>query len=491
MNTAVRTLRIDTLIAGMGAQVPAEAAALPVADLCLDSRRVSPGALFVALEGAEHDGHAYLDQAAQAGAVAALGSRACPGAALPVIVVPELRQRLGEVAARFFGHPGRSLNVSAVTGTNGKTTVSQLLAQLIRAAGYACGTIGTLGASTDAAVHESLHTTPDPIALQRVLADWVCEALPFVAMEASSHALDQGRLSGLEVDTAIFTNLTRDHLDYHGSMEAYGAAKARLFAMPGLGTAILNADDPFSASLRAQAPAPVEVVTYALNSAAADVRGSRLEVLDKGLRFRLETPWGEGTVRCPLLGAFNGANVLAALTGALVAGLPFSTVVAAAEYLDAVRGRMQPLRVKGGPLVVVDFAHTPDALREVLQTLRGLCRGRLIVVFGCGGDRDRGKRPLMAEAVSASADFAIITSDNPRREDPAAIIADIETGMRGAYTTQVDRAEAIALAIREATARDCVLIAGKGHETYQVQGTQRFPFDDAAVARSCLEGLAA
>lgn len=490
MTRDAQTVTLGELLLDI-AMVPNEAASLPVSGLTLDSRSVATGNVFIALRGAENDGHRYIDDAARSGAVAAVAETAPAGAQIPVLEVRGLRQRLGVIAARFYGQPSQNLHVTAVTGTNGKTTVSQLYAQLVRGVGYACGAVGTLGASLDRSVGNSLHTTPDSIALQRILSDWAGEAVPFVSMEASSHALDQDRMNGVEVDTAVFTNLTRDHLDYHGDMQAYGDAKAKLFEFPSLRAAVLNADDPFSAELSSRIGDRIPVRTFGTPGTQADVMVSQLEVRPSGLRFRFTSPWGEGVLRTPLLGAFNAANVVAAMVAALEAGLPLDALRDALERLTPVPGRVQPLRADGAPLVVIDYAHTPDALSQVLATLRELSDGRLIAVFGCGGDRDRGKRELMARAVSRGADYAVITSDNPRSEDPEAIIADVEAGMSSDFRSCADRGEAIRCAIEMAAPGDCVLIAGKGHEAYQIIGDERRSFDDAAVARECLEALAA
>jgi UDP-N-acetylmuramoyl-L-alanyl-D-glutamate--2,6-diaminopimelate ligase len=480
--------RLPELLAGIAPAAPA----LTVQGLSADSRRIAAGDLFLALRGARHDGRAYLGQAAASGAVAALVEE-MPGQAapLPVCVVPELARRVGEIASRFHGEPSRALHIAAVTGTNGKTTVSQLLAQLIRAAGYECGVIGTLGAALDHRLAGAQHTTPDPVSLQATLAGWVDMAVPFVSMEASSHALDQGRMDGVEVDTALFTNLTRDHLDYHGDMQRYGAAKARLFQLPGLRTALLNSDDRFSDTLAAALPEGVACLRFALDDAGADLRLENLRCDARGLSARLVSPWGEAALRCPLLGRFNASNLAAALAAALTAGIPLDTVIGAVERLQPVPGRMEPLRERGAPLVVVDYAHTPDALAQVLAALRPQVAGRLVVVFGCGGDRDRGKRVEMARAASAGADHAVLTSDNPRSEDPLAIIRDIEQGMSGSFHSIADRAEAIASAVAGAGARDCVVIAGKGHEDYQVVGDTRLPFSDREQARLALRERAA
>lgn len=487
---AITTCRsLPLLLDGMADAIPQ----IEVGELRLDSRELKQGDLFVALRGLVHDGREYLQQAADSGAVAALVEDELleASAPLPTIVVPDLRHRLCDIAGRYFHNPSRQMHVMAVTGTNGKTTVSQLFAQLVRGAGYDCGVIGTLGSSLDGRVKEATHTTPDSIALQKVLAAWAGRAVPFVGMEVSSHALDQSRLQGLDVDSAVFTNLTRDHLDYHGDMQSYGRAKAKLFEFESLRTAILNADDPFSKVLESAVSSDVAVLRYGIDESSADVCLSKLSLSNNGLQARFESPWGTATLKCPLLGKFNAVNLLAALTAALKAGLPFDAVMNAAANLQPVPGRMEPLRKAGGPLVVVDYAHTPDALRQVLEALREQCSGDLIAVFGCGGDRDKGKRGLMAKAVSSAADRSVITSDNPRSEAPASIIADIERSMTGDYRLCTDRAEAIAMAIASAGPDDCVLIAGKGHEDYQIIGDQRLSFSDSAVAQQALARVAA
>lgn len=483
-------MSLDNLLHGIVADAPA----LSIGRLCLDSRALTPGDLFIALRGHKLDGRAYLVEAQQAGAAAALvedyvSTELPTPSVMPTVVVPRLRERLGEIASRFYGNPSHGMHVAAVTGTNGKTTVSQLFAQLVRAVGYDCGVIGTLGASLDAQAHLAVHTTPDPIALQATLASWAGQVVPFVGMEASSHALDQGRMNGVEIDTAVFTNLTRDHLDYHGDMRAYGAAKARLFSMSGLRAAIINVDDPFGADLSTRLPSTVDVLRYGMQAKSLDIGVRQVSTGGAGLKFRFESPWGSAVLRCPLVGAFNALNLGAALAAALQSGLPFDALVQAVEGLAPVAGRMQPLKLARGPLVVVDYAHTPDALQQALSTLREQLRGRLTVVFGCGGDRDRGKRALMGEAASEHADAAILTSDNPRSEDPDSIITDIEAGMSIDYQICADRAEAISLAIRSAGADDCVLIAGKGHEDYQLVGDQRLPFSDLDLARRVLAEL--
>lgn len=457
---------------------------LPVQRLCLDTRELEVGDVFVALRGHAVDGREFLAEAARAGAVAALVEDELPmNPILPAVLIPGLGDKLGMIAGRFYGEPSRHMHVTAITGTNGKTTVSQLLAQFVRAAGYDCGVVGTLGASLDAGALDTANTTPDAITLQSIFASWAGKAVPFVAMEASSHALVQGRMNGVEVDTAVFTNLSRDHLDYHGSMAEYGAAKARLFQVPGLRKAAINADDPFSTQLEACMDSSVQRFRYGQHAADLDVKISALQQDRSGMRLRIESDWGKASLSCSLLGAFNAMNLAAAFAAGLQAGLPFDALVASAEGLRPIPGRMEPVATAKGPLIVVDYAHTPDALTKALKALRPLCSGRLIAVFGCGGDRDSGKRALMAEAVSASADYAVVTSDNPRTEAPEAILAQIATAMAGDHELCEDRGTAIERAIRAAKVGDCVLIAGKGHEAYQQIGDRRLSFSDSDVAR--------
>lgn len=489
MNARTHPLMLSSLLEGFVADVPP----IPMGELRLDSREISPGDVFVALRGERFNGADYLSMAAKAGAVAAL-TEELPAESiddLPIFVIPALRVRLGEIASRFYGHPSRALQLTAVTGTNGKTTVSQLLGQLVRSAGYDCGVLGTIGAGVDGRARAAVHTTPDPISLQRTLATWAGKAIPFASMEASSHALEQGRLSGVDVDTAVFTNLSRDHLDYHKTMQAYGNAKAKLFGMPSLRAVILNADDPFSKVLETGLGESVKLLRYGQHAPELEVSFSKLVADASGLRFNLHSPWGSAKVRSGLLGAFNAYNLVAAITAALQAGLPLNDLVAAIPSLQPVPGRMEALRADNAPLVVVDYAHTPDALAKVTQTLRAQCAGRLIVVFGCGGDRDPGKRPLMAEAVSNAADSAVVTSDNPRTEDPYAIMQDIATAMRCEHTLCEDRGEAIRRAVLSASPGDCVLIAGKGHEDYQLVNDVRKPFSDYEHASTALEARGA
>ncbi|HUD43213.1 MAG TPA: UDP-N-acetylmuramoyl-L-alanyl-D-glutamate--2,6-diaminopimelate ligase [Dokdonella sp.] len=461
-----------------------------------DSRRIVSGDAFVALRGTRTHGLAHAPRALERGAAAILAELPLPSDApilpgtVPLIGIEDLRGKLGAIASRYYGEPSQALRVVGVTGTNGKTSTVQLLAQALSHLGRRAATIGTLGAGLYGALAPGEHTTPDAIAVQRLLAEFRDAGATDVAMEVSSHALAQGRVNAVAFSVAVFTNLTRDHLDYHGSMAAYGAAKAGLFRFPGLAAAVLNLDDPFGAALAVQLPESLQRVTCGLDDPRADVRAGAIAASVEGLAFELHTPWGAGPVRTRLLGAFNVANLLAVVACLGIAGVAFDEIVAALAVLEPVPGRMSRL---GGhddvPLLVVDYAHTPDALEKALTTLRAHGAGDLICVFGCGGERDAGKRPQMAAIAESLADRVVVTDDNPRGEDGDTIVADILAGFvaPGRVTVQRDRARAIAEAVRGARGGDIVLIAGKGHEPYQEVGGVRHPFDDRRVAQAALE----
>ena len=456
-----------------------------------DSRQVRRGDVFVAYPGERRDGRDYIAQAIAAGAAAVLWEAegfAWPAQwQLPNVPVRGLREVAGEIAAAAAGHPARALLMIGVTGTNGKTSCSHWIASALCRLGRPTALIGTLGHGFPGALEGLANTTPDAIALHALLAHYRDAGAKGVAMEVSSHGLVQGRLSGARFDIALFTNLTRDHLDYHGDMTRYGEAKARLFDWPGLRTAVVNVDDAFGRSLVARlAGRSTHVLTYGMQDGT--VAGTRLDLDRFGLTLEIRTPWGEGVVRSSLYGEHNASNLLGVLGVLIAADVPFAQALDALRELAPVPGRMQTLGGDGKPLVVIDYAHTPDAPEHVLRALRRhFPLGRLVCVFGCGGERDPGKRPLMGEIASRLADEVVITSDNPRSEDPMAIIAEIAAGARGSFETEPDRGEAIAAAIARARADDVVLVAGKGHERYQELPTGRIPFSDAAVSRACLE----
>ena len=461
---------------------------VPLADLTADSRSVKMGSIFVAYPGSAQDGRAYIPEAIARGASAVIWEKSGfnwrEAWEVPNLGVENLRERISEIAGHLYGNPSDSLWMAGVTGTNGKTSVAQWIAAALDGTGRRSAVLGTLGNGLVGERTEAKNTTPDPIVLQRLLAEYRRRGARNVAMEVSSHGLDQGRVSGIKYDAAVFTNLTRDHLDYHGSMEAYGEAKARLFTARGLRHRIVNVDDAFGAALAKRFP---DAITYGTRGKAR-LRASKIALSDAGVRFHLDSDWGHGEVRAGVLGVFNVANLLAVLGTLIAAGLTFDEAVAAVGTLQPVPGRLE--RVGGGsqPLVVVDYAHTPDALEKALEALRpAVAAGhRLSCVFGCGGDRDPGKRPLMGAVAARLADHVIVTSDNPRSEAPAAIIAQVLEGIPGKAEAIEDRQVAIFSAVHQATLGDVVLLAGKGHETYQEIAGVRHPFDDREVARAAL-----
>ncbi|HZH43430.1 MAG TPA: UDP-N-acetylmuramoyl-L-alanyl-D-glutamate--2,6-diaminopimelate ligase [Lysobacter sp.] len=476
------------------AGIPAE---LTITGLVQDSRAVRAGHAFVAIAGFGAHGLQFAAQAQQAGAAAVLFEPpAPPDLAVPAgaIAVPALRARLGELADRFHGRPTTRMDVVGVTGTNGKTSTVQLIAQAWTRMGRSCGTIGTLGAGLYGRVEPTGFTTPLVLPLHAMIADMHDAGADALAMEVSSHALDQGRVDGVHFDVAVFTNLTRDHLDYHGDMARYGEAKARLFAWPGLKAAVVNLDDTFGRELFNRLPAGVRAIGLsARGQAQAEVAASDIRPDVSGLAFTLAIGGERFALRSRLLGRFNVDNLLA-VAGALHAlGTPSTRIASVLAELEPVHGRMNRLGGDGvRPLVVIDYAHTPDALQQALSSLRAHAARQLVCVFGCGGERDRGKRPQMAAIAEQGADHVIVTDDNPRGEDGDAIVADIRAGFRAPerITVERDRRRAIELAIREAGPHDVVLIAGKGHEPYQEISGVRHPFDDTEAARAALEARA-
>ncbi len=463
-----------------------------VDELVNDSRKAAPGAVFVAYPGETRDGRDFIAQAVAQRVDGVLwdADHFQWDPALPVANagVVDLRHRIGEIAAHVYGEPSRALHMVGVTGTNGKTSVAHWLAQAWTRLGRKTAIIGTVGNGFPGALTPTLNTTPDAIALQQRLAFYRQQGAVGCAMEVSSHGLAQGRVNGTAFRIAVLTNLSRDHLDYHGDMDNYAAAKARLFAWPGLEWAVLNVDDAFGQQLEMETR-PARVAGYGFARGA--VVGESLRLSQAGLHLKLRTDWGDAELDAPLLGRFNAANLLAVLTTLLVSDVKLADACAALAQITPPPGRMEILGGGAHPLVVVDYAHTPDALDKVLATVREIAGGgRLICVFGCGGNRDRGKRPLMGEAASKAADEVWVTSDNPRHEDPQAIIDDIlagvSAGARNALRVEPDRARAIFEAIGGAHQGDVVLIAGKGHEDYQEIAGERQPFSDVAMARKAL-----
>ena len=475
----------DLLPANVARGLSPEIARLSIAGMASDSRNVVNGDLFLALPGTRDDGRRHIAAAARAGAIAALAESGDDIANshewIPVVAVDAVRTVAGEIADRFFGSPTAQLTLTGVTGTNGKTTVTLLLAQLIELLGSPCAVLGTVGRGFPNALCAGTLTTADVVANHRALAELVAAGARYAAMEVSSHALDQERVAGLRIAVAVFTNLTRDHLDYHGTMASYQAAKARLFTWPGLVARVINIDDAAGRELAQYSGA--RLWTYSVDDATADVYFSQLRQDALGTHGVLTTPSGCIAVETMLLGRFNAANIAAVVAAALAQGFPVDAIGAALPHLRGAPGRMTQYRRADGALAVVDYAHTPDGLIKALQALKEIASGKLICVFGCGGDRDRGKRPLMAEAADALADTVVLTDDNPRNEDPAQIFRDVLAHPpRGArWHLEHDRRAAIAHALGIAGADDIVLVAGKGHEDYQDSGGVKRPFSDALI----------
>ncbi|MFN3586457.1 MAG: UDP-N-acetylmuramoyl-L-alanyl-D-glutamate--2,6-diaminopimelate ligase [Moraxellaceae bacterium] len=458
-----------------------------VTAIVTDSRAVRPGMLFAAVKGSERDGRDFIPAAIAAGASAVMADRDArlPASTVmdgvPVIAVQDLAAALGPIAARFHDEPSRQMRVLAVTGTNGKTSVANLLAACLNQLGEKTAVLGTLGNGFPGELEKSTHTTVEACTLQGLLAGYRNAGARAVAMEASSHGLVQGRLNGTQIDIALFTNLTRDHLDYHGDMERYAAAKELLFRWPGLNAAVLNADDPVSARYAAVLPADTRCLRYS-QQGAADISVLRVALTMQGLSLAISLPDGDIDVDVPLLGRFNVSNVLAVAGGLHAFGVPAADIARALRGVRPVPGRMESL-VGEHPTVVVDYAHTPDALEKVLQSLREHAKGRLVCVFGCGGDRDRGKRAEMGAIAARLADDVIITSDNPRSESAAAIADDIREGAGEKASVLLDRRQAIHRGIAAASRHDIVLVAGKGHEDYQEVAGVRHPFSDIQEVR--------
>ncbi|WP_018873073.1 UDP-N-acetylmuramoyl-L-alanyl-D-glutamate--2,6-diaminopimelate ligase [Thioalkalivibrio sp. ALJ16] len=464
--------------------LPAGLERLPVSDLIQDSRQARPGCAFVALPGTRGHGLAHAAEAAARGAGVVLWDEA-PNPemtlAVPQVRVPGLRDRLPQMAQALYGAWPATDPVVAVTGTDGKTSVTHLIALALEHLGRPTGLMGTLGVGRPGHLVDTGHTTPGVIDLQRHLAALTDAGCRAVTLEASSHGLAQGRLAGAPIRVAVLTHLSSDHLDFHGTREAYAAAKARLFAWPGLQDAVLNLDDPFGRRMLADLPPGVRALTYSADGRPeADLRAHGIEATPAGLRFVLETGDQSRLVHSPLFGRFQVANLLATLATLRTLGVDLDAAVAAMAQLSGVPGRMERFPQASGALAVVDYAHTAEALASALKALRAHTRGRLSVVFGCGGERDRGKRPAMGAAACRGADVVFVTDDNPRGEDPAAIRAEILAGCADAAECHEigDRATAIASALAEAGAGDVVLIAGKGHETTQEIHGVRYPFSD-------------
>lgn len=483
-----------TTLADIWPSIEANYANLHITGLSANSRQVQQGDVFIALQGHHHDARQFIASAITSGAVAVLcqgEGQTCIEQSVPIIYIADLPQQLGAIAARFYHHPSQYMDIVAITGTNGKTSCAQLLAHAAHYLGLKAAVLGTLGNGLVGDITPSTHTTLDALQLQQKLAQFKQAGASLVALEASSHGLEQGRLLATHIDTAIFTNLSRDHLDYHGTMADYQQAKALLFKWPTLKTAILNADDSVSVDFQQHLASDIKCWTYSQEpQSSADFVALHIEPSLQGLLISVKTPFGIVQLKSPLLGRFNVSNLLAVLAGLLSIGVSLSDALEALAQTQPVQGRMQCIH-HPKLMAVIDYAHTPDALEKVLESLREHTQGQLWCVFGCGGDRDKGKRPIMGEIASRLADKVVITADNPRTEAVGQILDDIVQGIvaNSSYWVIADRKQAIHYALSQAIEGDLVLIAGKGHEDYQeIQGV-RYPFDDAAVVNDFLEKL--
>lgn len=474
--------------------LPPMVASCVVNNLQLDSRLVQPGDGFIAVSGASVDGRKYIDAAIHAGAVAVLSEAKHASVSelggVPIIGIPDLPHRVGEVASLFYGEPAKAMQFVAVTGTNGKSSTTWFLRDALVALGRPCGLVGTLGMTFADETLETGLTTPDAITLQKGLAQFRQAGAEIVAIEASSHALEQGRLSGVPISIAVFTNLSRDHLDYHGDMDVYFAAKAKLFSRDEVKLAVINRADERGRSLAETLAKKMSVITF--GDEQSDVRCTAWQGNDKGMAFTLHTPSGDVRCQVPLYGRFNLENLMAVTAVLHGMGISAGDMAAAVQQVTTVPGRMQALRVEASqtntPCVLIDFAHTPDGLEKALTAARAHFSSRLWCVVGCGGNRDAGKRPQMAAVAERLADKLVFTSDNPRFEQPQSILADMLQGVTARDDVQVlaDRQEAIAYAISHAAANDVIVIAGKGHERWQEVQGEKLPMDDAQLALDAL-----
>lgn len=495
-------MRLARLLAGT---VPVPAGSLGeigIDGISVDSRSVRPGDLFVAVPGTVSDGHDFLSAAARAGAAAALVERDVPSPPLPVVRVPSTAAALSRVAVAFHGDPSAKMRVTGVTGTNGKTTVTYLIEGILTRAGRIPAVIGTIDYRVAGTVLRKGLTTPFPHELQAVMAEAVALGANDLLMEVSSHSAAQGRIEGVRFDVGVFTNLTRDHLDFHGDMESYFSAKARLFRgyLPAGGKRTgmaLNGDDPYGERLAHEFPS---ATTFGF-SRSWDIHPEEMSMTWEGTRMVLATPAGPLALRSPLIGAHNVSNMMAAVAAGLLLSVPPETIASGIAATGIIPGRLEPIPNERGLHVFVDYAHTPDGMDRVLSTLRGLADGRLFTVFGCGGNRDRGKRPEMGRVAALRSDVVVVTSDNPRNEDPGGILAEIVPGLtsegfveargpaawrEGFFRVEADRKAAIALALSLAEPGDTVAIIGKGHEDVQIIGDRRLPFDDRQAVRDVL-----
>ena len=478
---------------------------ITIKGLSLDSREIKSGDLFIAISGEKFNGVEFINSAIEQGAAAVLWEanadvdaiqlnwrKSTDNLDVPIIAIANLTQLVGEFASRFYHAPSEQLIVCGVTGTNGKTSCADFIAQMISVE-ESCGLLGTLGKGLYPDLEETGFTTPDAVSCHAWLADIAAAQAKYAVMEVSSHALIQGRVNSINFNSAIFTNLSRDHLDFHGDMESYINAKSKLFEFAELKNAIINVDDEVGRNIADNLTDSVRCIRYGLNELyAPDVFAYNIILNEDGLSMSVKTPWGEGELASPIMGRFNASNLLAVLSFMLLQGIELDDALNRLSKIESVPGRMQRLGGHDLPLVIVDFAHTPDALEQVLNSLRQHTQHNLWCVFGCGGDRDTGKRSLMGAIAEDKSDFVVLTNDNPRSEAPEKIINDIKTGIvsLNKVTIEQDRQAAIHFAVNNAKAGDVVLIAGKGHENYQLIGDHKYPFNDAKVVQQQLEACA-
>jgi len=501
-------MKLNELIKGLEIKHISGPLSINVLDIASHSKKVKPNFLFVAIRGTDHNGHDFISEAIHRGAKAVIAENIPPNSKeVTIIQVPDSRKALAQVSAKFFENPSLKLEVVGVTGTNGKTTTSYLLESILRCAGYNPGVIGTINYRFGNQIKKSFNTTPESLELQKILAQMLAEKVSHVVIEVSSHALDQNRVEGVHFKVGIFINLTSEHLDYHGSIEKYAQSKAKLFSIfleksgvSGDRFAVLNQDDPQTNYIIPLTTA--QIIRYGMGK-NVDITIEDLNVSLNGIKGLLKTPCGDIHFHTPLLGGFNLYNIMASVGAAICLNISSESIQTGLKNISTVPGRMEKVGKNIDFTILVDYAHTPDALKQVLFSLKELTSRRIITVFGCGGDRDRSKRPLMGEIAGLLSDLVIITSDNPRSERPEKIISEIEAGIKKTglrkisspdqqkgYLTIVDRLEAIQIALRMAQKGDIVLVAGKGHEDYQILGTKKITFDDRKKIEEILENKA-
>lgn len=462
---------------------------LEITGLCLDSRLVQAGNLFFALKGTQEDGKKYIQHAIEKGAAAILTEEVLPIEERQVLIIQlhGLREKVGNIAATFYGHPAEKLQMFGVTGTSGKTSCTTYLADCLTQSGVKCGIIGTLGHGFHGALKDVGLTTPDPILLQAYLAEFVKKQSQAVAMEVSSHSIHQARISSINYDIGVFTNLSQDHLDYHGDMQTYARVKHQFIAGNQTQAVVINLDDEYGLNWVKEIKSK-PVCTFSCISPQADVYAQNPKFSMQGIMAEVHTPWGAGEMILPLIGPFNLSNGLAVLSALCMKGMALETCLKYLAKIEPVPGRMQIIKVKDKPTVIIDYAHKPDALEKALSAIKKHTSGKVFCVFGCGGERDRGKRPLMAKIAEQWATNVIVTNDNPRHENPKTIVAEIMQGFvrPNKVIVDFDRSKAIQKSIQWATSEDCVLIAGKGAECYQLIGDKKLPFNDVDEAKQHL-----